>query len=158
MAEPEYRIVITPTHDGFHFKSPEHQAEVIRHLTTEALGQLSTPARVRVVPAERIEGPSRFTATPAQIDAWLRVHFCEDRIQRYQWAIGDAAAHEAAEEQRTVHAEHNRSIPCAGPGCLVHAVITHIDPATGGGHYPSVLVDLRPSASPSAVPGSTGGA
>jgi hypothetical protein len=44
--------------------------------------------------------PSRFHATPAEIDAFLRHHFAEDTLLRYQWAIGDAAAHKAAEEQR----------------------------------------------------------
>lgn len=156
MAEPEFRIVVTPTHDGFHFRNPEHQAEVIQHLVTEALGQLSAPAQVRVVPAGRIEGPSRFTATPAQIDAFLRIHFCEDRIQRYQWAIGDAAAHEAAEEQRAEILKSDIPGSPATPQYVAgwRDAADLIDTAKGGGHYPAKLIDLRPAA----VPGNTGGA
>lgn len=38
-----------------------------------------------------------------------------------------------AVEQRAFHAEQNRSIPCAGPGCLVHEVINHIAVSAPGG-------------------------
>lgn len=45
--------------------------------------------------------PSRFSATPAEIDAFLREHFAEDVLQKYQWAIGEAAVRTAVSEART---------------------------------------------------------
>lgn len=47
---------------------------------------------------EKIEKPNRFTATPVQILAYLRQEFCEDRLERFLWAVGDAAVDEAAED------------------------------------------------------------
>jgi hypothetical protein len=90
--------------------------------------------------------PSRFHATPREIDAFLREHFAEDTLLRYQWAIGDAAAHEAAEEIR----EDSRGALVrsrAGMGPLQNAMLHAadlIDPAKDGGHFPSVLVDFTP--------------
>ena len=96
------------------------------------------------VPAPK---PSRFRATPAEIDQFLREHFAEDRIQLYQWAIGDAAAHEAAEEIRAdARKRHdrdhsdNRVFRQQG----ADAAADLIDPAKNGGHYPSMPVDFTP--------------
>jgi len=56
-------------------------------------------------------------------------HTVADVLAHYWPAIERHVREQVAEEQRAFHAEQNRSIPCAGPGCLVHEVINHIDPA-----------------------------
>lgn len=93
--------------------------------------------------------PNRFHATPREIDAFLRHHFAEDTLLRYQWAIGDAAAHEAAVEVRALqpdvadgHTLRASFIAAWEEGASDAA--DHIDPAEGGGHYPSELINLTP--------------
>ncbi|GAP46940.1 hypothetical protein [Streptomyces azureus] len=55
--------------------------------------------------AEKAEArPSRFHATPAQIDAYLRTILAEDTHLRYQQAIGEHALAEAIEDAATVRA------------------------------------------------------
>lgn len=94
------------------------------------------------VPAPKPK-PSRFHATPAEIDQFLREHFAEDRIQLYQWAIGDWAVTEAALDVRSdtnlrqLEGEHQ----LAEYG---RELADLIDPMKGGGHYPSVLMDFTP--------------
>ncbi len=85
--------------------------------------------------------PNRFHATPAEIDAFLREHFAEDTLLRYQWAIGDAAAHEAAEELRVEFGE----ISAQGRRGGWHGVQDFIDTAKGAGHYPSSLINFEKS-------------
>jgi hypothetical protein len=48
--------------------------------------------------------PSRFSATPAEIDAYLRVILAEDVHLRFQQAIGEHALAEAVEDAGTVRA------------------------------------------------------
>ena len=50
------------------------------------------------------ELPSRFNATPAQIDACLRTILAEDVYLRFQQAIGEHALAEAVEDAATVRA------------------------------------------------------
>jgi hypothetical protein len=76
--------------------------------------------------------PSRFRATPAQIDKYLRRILAEDTYLRFQQAIGNGAVEEAAKDLRMKHAANN-----AGADWLDAA--DHIDPLKGGGHYPSQL-------------------
>ncbi len=86
------------------------------------------------------ERPSRFTATSQQIDAWLREHFAEGTLLRYQQAIGNAAVTEAVADQRAQGEELPVGQTLAG---LLFAA-EWVDPAKGGGHYPSELINLTP--------------
>ena len=117
--------------------------DILRQVLAEATGGDSRDNE-RLLRAYRNEvlgeRPSRFHATPAEIDAFLREHFAEDRIRLYQWAIGDAAAHEAAQEQRAEFGE----ISAQGRRGDWHGVQDFIDPAKGGGHYPSELINPTP--------------
>jgi hypothetical protein len=79
--------------------------------------------------------PSRFSATPADIDRYLRQILAEDTYLAYQRTIGDLAVEEAAKDLRMEHAAGNEV------GWLDAA--DHIDPAKGGGHYPSRLLCSR---------------
>jgi hypothetical protein len=133
-----------------------YRAEVLR----EAAGELDAAS---IVPGPRhaaalLRGlgdtgrPSRFHATPAEIDAFLRFHFAEDTLLRYQWAIGDAAAHEAAVDARALqpevpagHTLRAAFVAAWQEGASDAADL--IDPAKGGGHYPSMLVDFTPKES-----------
>lgn len=87
--------------------------------------------------------PSRFHATPAEIDQFLRFHFAEDTLLRYHWAIGDRAVTEAAVDVRSdtnlrqLEAEHQ----LAEYG---RELADLIDPMKSGGHYPSELINLIP--------------
>ena len=87
--------------------------------------------------------PSRFYATPAEIDAFLRFHFAEDTLLRYQQAIGGRAASEASCDIRSDTnlrqlegeyrlAEYGRELADLA------------DPLKGGGPYPSALINLTP--------------
>lgn len=51
------------------------------------------------------EQPSRFTATPAEIHAFLLAHFAEDAVLAYQQEIGAAAITEAVDDVQTVRAQ-----------------------------------------------------
>jgi len=86
----------------------------------------------------RIAKPSRFSATPAEIDRYLRQNFAEDTYLRYQRVIGNLAVEEAAKDLRM---EHAAGVIGGHPGWLGAA--DHIDPAKGGGHYPSRLLCSR---------------
>lgn len=46
--------------------------------------------------------PSRFTATPAEVDAYLRTILAEDTYLRFQQAIGEHALAEVVEDAGTV--------------------------------------------------------
>lgn len=64
------------------------------------------------------EQPSRFYATPAEIDAFLRQHFAEDRLLRFYQAVGDAVLDEirtsAAHFRQTKEAEQAKHVYLAG--------------------------------------------
>lgn len=88
--------------------------------------------------------PSRFSATPAEIDRYLRLILAEDTYLRYQRTIGDLAVEEAARDIRMETAslkangvlEFDKHRPCRDAA-------DQIDPAKGGGHYPSRLLCSR---------------
>ncbi|MET4670811.1 hypothetical protein [Streptomyces sp. PvR018] len=70
----------------------------------DGLGQASAEnaaLRERIREAAR---PSRFSATPAQVDAFLRQHFAEDTYLGFQQAIGAHALEEAVEDAGAVRA------------------------------------------------------
>lgn len=48
--------------------------------------------------------PSRFNATPAEVDAYLRTIFAEDTYLRYQQAIGEYALAQTVEDVDVVRA------------------------------------------------------
>ncbi|MFI5973553.1 hypothetical protein [Streptomyces sp. NPDC051452] len=81
-------------------------------------------------PTEPVALPGRFDATPAEVDQHLRRILAEDRVLLYQQAIGGAAAHEAAEDLMTEYRTKERDQAWAFASA-------HIDPAEGGGPYPS---------------------
>jgi hypothetical protein len=85
-------------------------------------------------------GPSRFHATPAEIDAFLRQHLAEDTLLRYQQAIGNRAAEEAAKDIRCAIAV--RSLDPTRLALSAKEAADYIDPVRGGGHWPSALVSF----------------
>lgn len=95
-------------------------------------------------PERRQAKPSRFSATPAEIDRYLREIFAEDTYLRYQRTIGNLAVEEAARDIRMETAalkangvlEFDKYRPCRDAA-------DQIDPAKGGGHYPSQLLCSR---------------
>jgi hypothetical protein len=93
--------------------------------------------------------PKRFTATPQEILEFLREYFAEDQVLGFLWSVGDAAVHQAAEELR------GRSSDISFQGYIDHdpeyearseewsEAADEIDPAEGGGHYPSRMLCFR---------------
>lgn len=79
--------------------------------------------------------PSRFSATPAEIDRYLRRILAADTYLAYQRVIGNLAVKEAAEDLRMDYAAR---VIGSRPGWVDAA--DHIDPGKGGGHYPSRLL------------------
>lgn len=82
--------------------------------------------------------PSRFHATPVEVDDYLRRILCEDTLLNYQWVIGDKAVEEAAKDVRGAIAV--RSLDPTRRSLSAKEAADHVDPAKGGGHYPSVLL------------------
>lgn len=80
--------------------------------------------------------PSRFSATPAEVDRYLRQILAEDTYLRYQQVIGDCAVEEATKDLRMEHASGDAN------SCWLQAA-DHIDPMKDGGHYPSQLLCSR---------------
>ena len=100
------------------------------------------------VPAPRPK-PSRFHATPAEIDRFLREHFAEDTLLRYQQAIGNAAVRDAAVDARALQPQVAEGITLRASFIAAWQqgtsdVADHIDPAQGGGPYPSELINPTP--------------
>jgi hypothetical protein len=87
--------------------------------------------------APAIALPSRFDATPAEVDQHLRRILAEDTYLRYQQAIGARAVAEAVNKTRTTERPSDYidlfDNGAKWPGDL-------IDPAKGGGPYPSQLL------------------
>lgn len=85
------------------------------------------------------EAPSRFHATPAEINAFLLTHFAEDTLLRYQHAIGNRAVAEAARDirmdanMRQLQGDHRKAEHGRQFADL-------IDPLKGGGNWPTGLV------------------
>lgn len=79
------------------------------------------------------ESPSRFRATPTEIDAFLRQHFAEDQLQRFYRAVGDLVLDEVlctgqawrAEKER----EQSKYLYLAGAQDVLHAVLESRYPA-----------------------------
>lgn len=85
--------------------------------------------------------PSRFRATPAEVDVYLRRILTEQTLLGYQRAIGNRAAEEAAKDIRMETASlkaHGVLEP--DKDWAASSAADHIDPLKGGGHYPSVLL------------------
>lgn len=83
--------------------------------------------------------PSRFSATPAQVDLYLRRILTEQTLLNYQWVIGGRAVEEAAKDLRMQAAELESDGEKTAPREFRYAA-DRIDPMKGGGHYPSVLL------------------
>lgn len=84
-------------------------------------------------PAPTVALPGRFDATPAEVDRHLRRILAEDTYLRYQQVIGNLAVSEAAKDLRMEHAAREADAEWMDAA-------DHIDPAKGGGHYPSQLL------------------
>lgn len=142
MTTSPFRIVVTPRgSDGFHTTSHDHDAQILADIIRTAV---SARPGVQVRQIRHIESPSRFYATPAEVDAFLREHFAEDTLLRYQQAIGNAAVHEATEELRSM-ANYTYPSPNTFDEKYAEGVqwaTDEIDPANDGGHWPSTLINL----------------
>jgi len=83
--------------------------------------------------------PSRFYATPANINTFLLQHFAEDTLLRYQQAIGERAVSAAIRDirmdanLRQLEGNHLEAEYGQGLADLV-------DPAKGAGRWPFELV------------------
>ncbi|MFD7661311.1 hypothetical protein [Streptomyces sp. NPDC059788] len=81
--------------------------------------------------------PSRLSATPAEVDVYLRKILAEDTYLRYQQAIGGRSVEEAAKDIRTeTHTPWASQLYLNGMAFAAD----HIDPLKGGGRYPSQLL------------------
>ncbi|MFD6361359.1 RuvA C-terminal domain-containing protein [Streptomyces roseolus] len=98
-------------------------------------------ARVTELQQRQIQHPSRFSATPAEIDQYLRRILAEDTLLNYQRAIGNKAVEEAAVDIRMEIATLRvNGVLKPGKDWAASAAADHIDPAKGGGHYPARLL------------------
>lgn len=89
--------------------------------------------------------PSRFTATPAEIDAYLRSILAEDTYLRYQQAIGSEAVREAMGDAVSFrNCDDNAQMKQAWRSGIDDA-LGWIDPDGDGGPYPSQLLCSRHS-------------
>lgn len=89
------------------------------------------------------ELPSRFHATPAEVDAYLRTILAADTYLRFQQAIGDHAIAQTVEDVQAVRAAADNE------GLFNNDwregwddVIDRIDPDRGNGQYPVKLIDF----------------
>jgi hypothetical protein len=86
--------------------------------------------------------PNRFHATPREVDAFLRHHFAEDTLLRFEQAIGNRAVTEAAVDVRS----DTNLRQLEGENRLAEygrELADLIDALKGGGHYPSSLIDFE---------------
>lgn len=84
--------------------------------------------------------PSRLSATPADLDVFLRRRFAEDAVLDFQRAIGREAIREAVADLRAY-----RDHPDNGPmkqawRTGVEDAAMQIDPEEDAGYYPSQLL------------------
>lgn len=83
--------------------------------------------------------PSRFGASPLDVDVFLRQHFAEDVYLRYQQVIGNLSVAEAARDARMdaalrqVEGEESMAE-------VIREIADFIDPRKNGGPYPAVLL------------------
>jgi len=87
-------------------------------------------------PAPTVALPGRFDASPAEVDQHLRRILAEDTYLRYQQAIGGRAVTEAVDETRTTDLPEDY-VDLFDNGAKWAGDL--IDPAKGGGPYPSQL-------------------
>ncbi|MET7776292.1 hypothetical protein ABZU94_10555 [Streptomyces mirabilis] len=92
-------------------------------------------------PAPAVPLPSRFDATPAEVDQHLRRILAEDTYLRYQQTIGGLAVTEAAKDARDrVDGADIPGSPVSTDYVKGHTDgADYVDPAKGGGPYPSQL-------------------
>jgi hypothetical protein len=143
VAASDFRIVITPTRDHFHNRDDRSQAETLVHRIQDGLSAARLVGTASISIVRHAEPPSRFHATPAQIDAFLRHHFAEDTLLRYQQAIGGRAVTEAA---RDIRSDTNLR-KTEGENRLAkygRELADLVDPLKDGGPYPSELINLTP--------------
>ena len=87
--------------------------------------------------------PSRFTATPAEVDSYLRTILAEDTYLRYQQAIGSEAVREAmGDAQSFRNCDDNAQMKQAWRSGIDDA-LGYIDPDGDGGPYPAQLLCSR---------------
>jgi hypothetical protein len=107
----------------------------------EKYGALPMPVPVGPEPLTA-ELPSRFHATPAQVDAYLRTILAEDTYLRFQQAIGEHALAETVEDAQTVRASaDNDGLYNADWREGWDDAIERVDPDLCG-PAPSKLIDL----------------
>ena len=95
MSDTPFRIVVTPANCAAFPADDEHNSRLLLDVVQAAVRVEYGPgADVRRI--RHMEPPSRFHATPREIDAFLRHHFAEDTLLRYQQAIGRQAVSEDA--------------------------------------------------------------
>lgn len=139
MTATPYRIVVTPRgSDSFHTADHDHDARILTDIIQAAVRvQYGDGAEVRQI--RHHEPPSRFHATPAEINQFLRHHFAEDTLLRYQQAVGDRAVGEAVEDIRvdTNLRQLEGNYDDAKYG---RELADLIDPLKGAGHWPSALI------------------
>ncbi|MGW2939646.1 hypothetical protein ACWDA7_50120 [Streptomyces sp. NPDC001156] len=85
-------------------------------------------------PAPAVALPSRFDATPAEVDRHLRRILAEDTCLRYQQTIGGLAVAEAAKAVRM-----EVVLPGTPDAKAWWEAADFFDPLNGGGRYPSQL-------------------
>lgn len=89
-------------------------------------------------PAPTVALPSRFDASPADVDQHLRRILADDVHLRYQQAIGCQAVTEAAKDVRV-----EVVLPDAPDAKAWREAADYIDPALHGGPYPAQLLCSR---------------
>jgi hypothetical protein len=94
-------------------------------------------ARESALKGELAKRPSRYSASPAEIDDYLRRYFTEEVVLNFQRAVGNRAVEEAAKDIRMgSHTSMASQLYVNG----MQFAADHIDPLKGGGHYPSCLL------------------
>jgi hypothetical protein len=91
----------------------------------------------------RDDFPSRFYATPAEIDLFLRRHFAEDILLDFQRAIGQEAVREAVEDLRVYRNHPDNTVMKQAWRQGVDDAAMQIDPEEDAGYYPSQLLCSR---------------
>ncbi|MBQ6358448.1 MAG: hypothetical protein IJI97_05765 [Clostridia bacterium] len=83
------------------------------------------------------EKPDYFKAKPGEILDWLRTQFPEYVLLRFYWQIGDLAVTEAMSDVRTTAEKRTSLNDDSSYNRQVAEAVDEMDPAWGGGHYPS---------------------
>lgn len=124
----QYRLTIADT------SAPGITLNALLNAHADVLALL---ARIAELEASR---PSRFSATPFQVDAFMRTVLAEDTYLRYQQAIGSEAVREAmGDAQSYRNCDDNAQMKQAWRSGIDDA-LGYIDPDGDGGPYPSQLL------------------